>query len=177
MKDEVEQALRPLVERALWAAGREGAMLWLQFGERSERETDPDGPEEIGEYALHVSCAWRLVGPEGIHAASGDYFTPADPSVEPEAFDWDGDEGNWCDVRLDAFIDATAASPRRVTSISADELGSVRVFLGDDFVLDVFPDSSHADHVETEFWRVLQPSTGESHFVVGSFGIDRVPGA
>ena len=152
-------------------------MLWLQFGERSKRLDRHGGSVDVGEYALHVSCAWRLVGPEGIHAASGDYFTPADPSVDPETFDWDGSDGNWCDVRLRAFLDATADSPRAVTGASADELGSVRLFLGEDFVFEVFPDSSHADHVETEFWRLLEPSAAAPHIVVGTFGIDRVPEA
>lgn len=152
-------------------------MLWLQFGDRSKRETQAGTMVDVGDYALHVSCPWRLVGPEGIHAASGDYFTPADRSVDPETFDWDGADGNWCDVRLGAFLEATASDPRSVTATSADELGSVRLFLGEDFVLDVFPDSSHADHVESEFWRLVQPAKGGPHFVVGSFGIDRVPDA
>ena len=152
-------------------------MLWLQLGERTARPAEGGGSRDIAEFALHVSCPWRLVGPEGVHAASGDYFTPSDPSVDPESFDWDGPDGNWCDVRLRAFIDATASSPRVVSSISADELGSARLFLGEDFVLDVFPDSSHADHVETEFWRLLQPASAAPQFVVGSFGVDRVPEA
>jgi hypothetical protein len=160
--------------RPLWGVGRDGATLWLQLGERVQRPAGDGGSRVVAEYALHVSCPWRLVGPEGIHAASGDLFTPADQSADPESFDWDSEDGNWCDVRLRAFLDATAESPRPVSAISADELGSVRLFLGDDFVLDVFPDSSHADHVESEFWRLLQPAAGERQFVVGSFGIDRV---
>ena len=165
------------MNRALWGAGRDGAMLWLQFGERTPRAAVSGQPTEVGEYALQVSCPWRLVGPEGIHAASGDYFTPADPSVDPESFDWSEPDGNWCDVRLAAFIETTASAPRRVSGVSADEIGSLRLFLGDDYVLDVFPDSSHADHVDSEFWRLLQPAAAAHHFVVGSFGIDRVPEA
>ena len=160
--------------RPLWGAGRDGATLWLQLGEQVSRQAEGGGSWVVAEFALHVSCPWRLVGPEGIHAASGDLFTPADPSTDPERFDWDGEDGNWCDIRLRAFLDATAASPRAVSAVSADELGSVRLFLGDDFVLDVFPDSSHADHVESEFWRLLQPASAAPQFVVGSFGIDRV---
>jgi hypothetical protein len=152
-------------------------MLWLQLGERRLRPSDQRGAEEVGEYALHVSCAWRLIGPEGIHAASGDLFTPADPAADPDSFAWDQPGANWCDVQLKAFIDATAAAPVAVRSVAADELGSLRLFLDKDFILDVFPDSSHADHVETEFWRVLQPATAAPHFVVGSAGIDHVADA
>ena len=55
--------------------------------------------------------------------------------------------------------------------------GSFRLFLGDEFVFDVFPDSSAAAHVESEFWRLLQPGSGAPQFVVGSEGFARVPEA
>ena len=135
------------------------------------------GRREVGEYTLHVSCPWRLVGPEGLVVASGDLFTPADPLADLADFDWEVPGASWCDVRLQAFIAATAGDPPTVTAISADELGSLRLFLGDEYVLDIFPDSSPAPHVESEFWRLLQPGSGAPQFVVGSEGIARVPEA
>jgi hypothetical protein len=177
MQEEIERALAPLMGRPLFAAGRAGAMLWLQLGERRPRPVDDPGAREVGEYALHVSCAWRLIGRRGIYVASGDLFTPADPDADPSDFAWDVPGANWCDVRLEAFLAETRASPRAVSSVSSDEIGSLRVFLGDDFVLDVFPDSSEAAHVETEFWRLLQPGTAGTHVVVSSSGVDHVPGA
>jgi hypothetical protein len=177
MQEEIERALAPLVGRPLFDAGRVGAMLWLQIGDRRGRPEDQRGAREVGEYALHVSCAWRLIGPHGIYVASGDLFTPADPMEEPGDFVWDAPGANWCDVRLQAFLTETAGAPRVVSSVSSDEIGSLRVFLGDDFVLDVFPDSSDAAHIETEFWRLLQPGTAGTHVVVGSSGVDLVPGA
>jgi hypothetical protein len=152
-------------------------MLWLSLGERRMRPDDQLGRREVGEFALHVSCPWRLVGPDGLIVASGDLFTPADPVADPANFEWDRPGANWWDVCLQAFIAATAESPLAVTSVSADELGSLRLFLGDEFLLDVFPDSSHAAHVESEFWRLVQPGTGAPHLVVGSEGIERVPEA
>jgi hypothetical protein len=174
MQDMIEQALGPLVGRPLWDAGRAGAMLWLQLGDRRVRPADQRGAREVGEFALHVSCAWRLIGPEGIHAASGDMFTPADPDADPGSFSWDEPGANWCDVQLRAFIATAASAPVTVQSVSADDLGSLRLFLSGGYVLDVFPDSSHSPHVETEFWRLLQPTTSARHFVVGSAGIDQV---
>jgi hypothetical protein len=53
----------------------------------------------------------------------------------------------------------------------------VRVALAEGIVLEVFPDSSHAEHVETEFWRLLQPGPPFPHVVVGSAGIDYVSDA
>ena len=152
-------------------------MLWLQLGERRTHPDDQLGRRQVGEFALQVSCPWRLVGPDGMVVASGDLFTPADPAADPANFEWDQPGANWWDVRLQAFIDATAESALAVTSVSADELGSLRIFLGEEFVLDVFPDSSHAAHVESEFWRLLQPGSGAPHIVVGSEGFERVPEA
>ena len=177
MREEIERALAPLIGRPLWGAGRAGAMLWFHLGERRMRPDDQLGRREVGEFALHVSCPWRLIGPDGMVVASGDIFTLADPAAEPGDFEWDVPGANWCDVRLQEFIVATAESPRAVSAVSADELGSLRIFLGEEFVLDVFPDSSHAAHVESEFWRLLQPGTGAPHFVVGSEGIELVPEA
>ena len=177
MQEEIEQALAPLVGRPVFDAGRAGGMLWLQIGERRAQRADERGAREVGEYALHVSCAWRLIGSQGIYVASGDLFTPADPEADPSDFVWDAPGANWCDVRLRAFVAETATAPRVVSSVSSDEIGSLRVVLGDDFVLDVFPDSSDAAHVETEFWRLLQPGTAGEHVVVGSSGVDHVPGA
>jgi len=152
-------------------------MLWLQFGERRMRPDIQLGRREVGAYTLHVSCPWRLVGPEALVVASGDLFTPADPLADLTDFDWEAPGASWCDVRLQAFITATADAPLAVSAVSADELGSLRLFLGNEFVLDIFPDSSPAAHVESEFWRLLQPGSGAPHFVVGSEGIARVPEA
>ena len=152
-------------------------MLWFYLGERRSRSDDQLGRREVGEFTLHVSCPWRLVGPDGMVVASGDLFTPADPAADPGNFEWDVPGANWCDVRLRAFIAAAAESPLTVSGVSADELGSVRIFLAEEFVLDIFPDSSHAAHVESEFWRLLQPGTGAAHFVVSSEGIEHVPEA
>jgi len=174
VKAEIERALVPLVGLPVWDAGRAGAMLWLQLGDRRIRPADQRGARVVGEYALHVSCAWRLAGPDGILVASGDLFTPADADADPDTFEWDVIGANWCDVRLRAFIEATAESPLAVVSISADEMGGVRIELAEGIALEVFPDSSNAEHVETEFWRLLQPGLPSPHVVVGSAGMDLV---
>lgn len=177
MREEIERALAPLIGRPFWDAGRAGAMLWFHFGERRIRPDDQLGRRVVGEFALHVSCPWRLIGPEGMVVASGDLFTPVDPTAEPDDFEWDVPGANWCDVRLQAFIATTAESPLTVSAVSVDELGSLRILLGEEFLLDIFPDSSHAAHVESEFWRLLRPGTGAAQFVVSSEGIEHVPEA
>lgn len=101
-------------------------------------------------------------------------FTPADRDADRETFEWDRPGASWCDARLRAFVAATAASPPRVVSVSADELGGFRLSLAGGFAFEVFPNSSHVEHDETEFWRLLQPGTAAPHVVVGSAGMDQV---
>ena len=155
----------------MWGASRAANMLALQFGKQSSPGT---AEQPTGEYALHVSCAWRLSSPTGILVASGDLFTPADADAELETFDWDVPGANWWDARMGALADAQAASPPTVNTFVADALGGFRLVLSGLMELDVFPDSAPAPHVETEYWRLLRPGHPDPHVVVGTSGIELV---
>ena len=176
MKTEIDAALAPLVGLSLLGAGRSGGMLQLQFGARNAGPARRNGAGGAGGYALHVSCSWRLASADGILTGSGDYFTPADPDADPDGFDWEEPGGTWCDVRLNAFMTAVASEPPRVTAAVADSVGGVALHLAGDLTFVVFPDSSHTEHVETEFWRLLEPGDDALPLVVSSEGVDRVAG-
>jgi hypothetical protein len=47
------------------------------------------------------------------------------------------------------------------------------VELAGGLVLELFPESSPAEHVETEFWRLFRTGSAEPHFVVTSEGARR----
>jgi hypothetical protein len=64
--DEIERALQPLVGLPLWAVGRAGSLEWFQFGGPRTVPTLRGGTKEVGEFALHLDCPWRLVGPNGL---------------------------------------------------------------------------------------------------------------
>jgi hypothetical protein len=173
MKTEIETELESLNGVRLLSAGRSGAELQLQFAEPHDGPAGGNGTGADAVHALHVSCTWRITSADGILTGSGDYFTPADPDADPDGFDWEEPGGNWCDVRLAALMSAIAAEPPAVTSIAADEVGGVVLSLSGDLTLVVFPESSHAEHVESEFWRFVRHGDGSPHFVVSSAGIDR----
>lgn len=62
----IEAALAPLVGLPLWASGRAGDLQWFQFGAKHAvvaQSGSAKGTERtVGDYALHVQCAWRIDG-------------------------------------------------------------------------------------------------------------------
>jgi hypothetical protein len=177
VKAEIEQALAPLVGLPLWSAGRVADLLWLQFGERRRiPNADGDGQREVGTYALHVACPWRLSDAERILVGSGDLLTPADPEEEPETFDWGQPGATWLDIRLRELWEGFGAAPPSVERVAADQLGGVRVDLSRGMALELFPNSTPTGHIATEFWRFLQPGEPTPHVVVGTFGLERDEG-
>src|SRR5207249_4443160 len=93
-KLEIEETLRALIGMPLWASGRAG-IQWFQFGARrvvpNIRLSKVVGTKEVGDYALHVACTWRIVGPNGIIVGSGDrnYSAGDDPYKELPDSEWD----------------------------------------------------------------------------------------
>jgi len=172
VKDDIDQALAPLVGLPMWAASRTADRLTLQFGERQRVVDDEGGEREVGLYALDVACPWRLAAPDRILVGSGDLLTPADPEEEIETFDWDVPGASWLDVRLEEVAAAHASSPPAVAAIDADPFGGVRLTLSGALALELFPTSTPTGHVATEFWRLLRLGAAEPHFVVGTFGVE-----
>src|SRR5688572_19639749 len=119
----VERISRCLgVLRALpfWNCGRAANLQWLQFGER-HIQGGAKG-QDVGDFALHVQCAWRLRGPDGIIVASRDrYYPKGNPDSADDDFDWDTPGGNRCDERMQFFL--SMHCPVRVESISVDDVG------------------------------------------------------
>jgi hypothetical protein len=171
LKDEIARALAPLVGLPVWGPDRDSNMLALQLGERRASPIRDDPAREVGAYALHVFCAWRLVRGAVILAGSGDLFTPADPDEELESFDYDATGATWWDEQVAAHLGGGAE--RRVTMAEGDALGGARLTFDDGAVLELFPNSSRNEHFETEFWRVIDRGASAAPFAVGTFGVDR----
>ena len=173
MKAEIGAALLPLLHLPIWAAGRAADLVWLQIGERKVVPARDDGQREVGTYALHLACPWRLVDRERLLVGSGDLLTPVDPEAELETFEWDAAGANWLDHRLAELWAGFGARPPTVQGIEPDSYGGFALHLTDGMRLEAFPNSTPTGHVATEFWRLLQPSMAIPHFVVGTFGIER----
>jgi hypothetical protein len=122
---------------------------------------------EVGEYALHLQCAWRIRGPRGIVVGSGDLHYPkCDSDDIPEDFDWQKE--NRRDERLTGLLTTGAEKPLMVEGVSGDETGGFVLNISRGFRLEVMPD----DSLPHEHWRLLRPGELSSHFVVSGRGIE-----
>jgi len=152
----------------MWGPRRESDLLSLHFGERRKAD-DPT----IGSYTLRIACAWRIAGPTTILAGSGDLFTPADPDAELETFDWDVEGASWWDVRmteLSRILDEAVV----VTTFLADSYGGLRLVCTGGIEVEIFPNSSPAPHIESEFWRLERDGPGDEYVLVGTTGVELV---
>jgi hypothetical protein len=151
LEQEAQRALAPLVGLPLTGSAREDNALFLDFGS----------------HALQVLCAWRLTSGDEIVAGSGDLYTPADPDAELDEFDWQEAGSTWWDLRMRTFHNERDSAPPVVRAVRVDPWLGLRLDLGADIILDVFPHSAAAAHVETEFWR-LEPMDASGFPVVAS---------
>ena len=71
-------------------------------------------------------------------------------------------------------ISSLLASGVTVTTFLADSFGGVRLVCTGGIELEIFPNSSPAPHVETEFWRLLRTGQAGDHVVVATTGIELV---
>jgi hypothetical protein len=174
MQREIEHALEVLVGLPLWGPQRAVNMLSIQAG--SERAATTPHLPATGELALQIFCAWRLTSGGTIAAGSGDLYTPADAEADLDTFDWEEPGATWWDLRvLELFSDRGPTS--RIVRVSADAIGGFTLECASGVRLEVFPSSSPAPHVDTEFWRLIRPGSDAPHFVVETTGIHHDRGA
>ena len=161
----MERVLAPLVGLRMWGLGRDADVLSVEFGE----QRDVDGAA-VGAYTLRIACAWRIAGPTTLLVASGDLFTPADENADLESFDWDVRGASWWDVRMDD-VRRSLEQPVMITTFLADSYGGLRLVATGGIEVEIFPNSSAAPHVETEFWRLIRAGDSEDYVSVGTTGI------
>jgi hypothetical protein len=168
VKDQIEQALKVLNGLPLQQAGRAIDMEIFHFGDL-QPILGRRGTAMVGDYRLHVQCAWRIVGDAGIVVASRDRYYPAgDPYSNQDGFDWSAQGVNRCDERVTAFFKEQDGIHLRVEAVFADNVGSVRLQLSGGFLLDIFPD----DSLDKEHWRLVPRAPAIPHFVVTGQGIE-----
>jgi hypothetical protein len=167
MRDEAERALTPLIGLQLRAGHRAADMQMFQLGDLLHMKSLRGEAREVGEYALHLQCTWRIRGPEGIVVGSADLYRPkGDSDDTPEDFDWQ--KGNRRDERLAALFTKSAEMPLRVEKVSADDIGGFILDMNRGFRLEAFPAYSSPN----EFRRLFRPRDLGTHFVVTGRGIE-----
>src|SRR5579859_5778257 len=75
MEHATTEALKRLLDLPLWAIGRAGSLEWFQFGSKRIVSTLRGGTKEVGEFALHLDCPWRLTDSAGNSVASDESAT------------------------------------------------------------------------------------------------------
>jgi len=165
----VEEALQPLVGLKLSIARRAADMRNFQF--EAIRQV-ADGL--VGQYALHISCPWRIDGPDGIFTGRSDLWEHISGQVMPD--DWEpSTKDNLQDARIQQLLkgyDADANSfinttgDLVVTSVKASRLGDAIIELSRGYRITLFPQSPRG-----ESWRIFRPGDPDyPHFVVDGDG-------
>ena len=164
LKSEILRHLRPLIGLRLSIARRAADMRNLHFGEvrRTARGS-------VADYRLHVQCAWRIEGPDGVITGRADLWEPADivADIDWDNWDYEKDE-NYQDRMMGELMRQYDAETRSwvnmsdrlvVEAIDADEYGGASLQLSGGFRIVIFPDGARGEH-----WRFI---SDDGHFVVG----------
>jgi len=169
MKAQIENATAVLVGKPLWKCTRAADLASFQFGARNKVPGFRNTTKEVGEFALHVQCAWRIVRKDRVIVGSRDLYFPADYSDDeeiPPEFDWDRDP-NLRDKQLQSLFDNDSLE-FTVLGVETGAAGSLRIALSGGLFLDILP----YDSLLHEHWRLFDPRTDSSHFVVTGGGIE-----
>jgi len=167
MKEQIQRALEVLKGKPLWSSGRAADLEWFQFGQR-RRVTTRGQTKEVGEYALHVQCAWRITHADEVVVGYRDLYYPAEATDEvPEDFNWDILGANRRDKKIAALFE-NETRQFLVRLVDVGEAGSFKIFLESDYALEVFPDDSLPD----EYWRIFKPCAEGPHFVLTGKGVE-----
>jgi hypothetical protein len=166
MKEEIQRSLKPLIGTPLWASGRAADLEWFQFGQR-RTVTAGGRTKEVGDYSLHIQCAWRIRHGDRVVVGSRDLYNPPQESDDLENFDGDVQGANRRDKGI-AELFQNGTREFRVRDVEVGEAGAFTIRFDDGYALDVFPD----DSLSGEHWRIFRPSADEPHFVVNGEGLE-----
>jgi hypothetical protein len=144
--------LTDLIGKTMWTCRRAADMATFQFGRRIPVNDYFNRPTEIGEYALHVQCSWRIAQGDLVLVGSRDLLYPAhysDNDQIPEHFDWDRQPN-----RRDRLLSELFQDGRRGLAVIGVDVGTgdaPRIRFGEGYSLQLFPD----DSLGHEHWRLL----------------------
>ena len=140
--------------------GRAADLVWLHFGTPRPVVDLRGDTREVGEYALHLQCPWRVLDGDQLVTGSSDIYRPR-PGWTGD-FDWDVQGANRFDVRAAKLTALLADEPVVVTSVEVTAWGDLAVSLSDGFRIETVRTGS----VREEDWRFFRPGRDDDHVVV-----------
>jgi hypothetical protein len=163
-----QRALEQLLNIRVSGVGAVGSLVMIQFGELRQVSDNKGGTKSIGEFAIHLSCAWRITRNDSIIAGFGDWeFRESEhrqTKVEPRF-------KSLVHQRLTSLDQDCSSHKHFVQSIEIGVAGAFALQCSDFLRVEVAPMTSYDD---VEYWRLLQPESEEPHFVVGFDGFELV---
>jgi hypothetical protein len=170
MRRQIEEATRVLVGKGLWRCTRAADMACFDFGRRRKVAGRNGAEKEVGDYALHVECGWRIIHGDRVAVGRHDLYYPAEYDENepiPEDFDWQYNSNRHDKLLASLFKNGTREF--EVHDVEVGMAGSFRIILQDGFSLEVFP----SDSLSGEHWRLFEPDRDGPHFVVTGNGIEQ----
>jgi len=165
LKEKINKYLSGLIGLKLSRQTRAASMQCFQFGNLKEISNT----KSIGEFALHIQCAWRFTNEIEIIAGHMDLYNQSNENAEyDENFDWTVYNSNLRDVKLNKLL-----SDFRLIVISAciDKFGGLEIQLDNKIKLSIFPEES--SKADIEYWRLIDNKNDKSkHFVSWSTGFE-----
>lgn len=155
MKNKIQQELSKLIGYKLIGSSRTLNMQMFHF--------DMDDSAELGKFAIHILCEWRMLG-NGLYAGSQDI-----------RFNQSGDYDSNIDWGNETYRDRLLTEMLKrnsfiVQDVSADDFGGFELIFQRNVKLQVLPMSASKD-LNNEYWRIFEPRQEIAHFVVTSRGI------
>lgn len=156
--------VQPLVGARLVSTDRAGDMQRFTFSLGAN----------LGEYVLHVLCAWHLVHRGSLATGSGDLKQPVQP-VDPalpfdwEGFDWKPPGSNRRDHALNRVL-GEHPDGLLVESAGVDPVGGLRMQLEGMTTLRLFPAQTMSYYDVAEHWRLIHVDSADPHLVVTAEG-------
>ncbi len=165
LKTQIEEATTILTGKLLWSCHHAADLAAFTFGERWTVADRRGRLREVGEFALHVRCAWRLAQNDRTLAGSAVPANSAASQAGARISDF-GREGSRSREVLPALLNG-GRSQIAVETVAVGDGGSLHFSLSEDMWLVIEPDRSST----REHWRFFGYNTG-SHLVMTSKGLE-----
>jgi hypothetical protein len=164
MRDELDTAIDSLIGLLVLSTGRAADMQWFQFGEAVTRTNRAGQTRTVGQYALHVQCAWRIMRGATVVVGSDDIGYDARGTATAAVAD-SNQRSTWRDARVAKLVSHEAL---RVTTVDISDVAFARFELNHTYALQLLPMTS----IVGERWRLLRNIEPTKHWIVSDSGLD-----